>query len=101
MLHKDLTINDFENELKNIIENNLLAQADNYNIARLREEFRKVISKAKHFNIDISDMFPIVAKCGYDYELKFNYNGSVFSIERNYATMLFDTYGSDSICQDK
>ena len=51
MLHEDLTINDFENELKNIIENNLLTQVDNCNIARLREEFRKVISKAKHFNI--------------------------------------------------
>ena len=54
MLHEDLTINDFENELKNIIENNLLTQVDNYNIARLREEFRKVISKAKHFKTNLT-----------------------------------------------
>lgn len=76
-----MTYEDFENELQKIIDDNIPLPVDNYNIGMLREEFRKVILKAQHFNIDISNMFPIVAEYDYNKLIKYNYNGSVIMTE--------------------
>lgn len=101
MLFKDVTKNEIKNELQKIMHENEFQILDYSNIAKMRNEFYQIISKAKHYHIDVSDLFPIQCLAGSEIIVKFYQNGDVYMTGNKHVAQLHSDYGSDSICQDK
>ena len=95
------TRDDFIGYLKKLADKYALNIADSYNATQFRNDLYFPIKSCKENNVDIHDLFPIEIKCGEYMTFKFYQNGDMYAHTPYRIICLHNSYGSDSICQDK